>query len=63
VVNKLNKVEYYLKRKPLADAIGTNTTYLSALSDKALTLEMEQRLKVAVENVIKELKTIIKKRG
>jgi CRISPR/Cas system-associated exonuclease Cas4 (RecB family) len=61
-MSKLKEIELYLKRKPLAEAIGTNTTYLSALSDKQITLEMEQRLRDAVEKIIKELRLIIKKK-
>ena len=61
-MNKLKKIEELIKRKPLAEAIGTNTTYLSVLTEKKLTLEMEQRLKIAVRELIKQLRTILKEK-
>jgi len=61
-MNKLKKIEELIKRKPLAEAIGTNTTYLSVLTEKKLTLEMEQRLKIAVKELIRQLRTILKEK-
>lgn len=58
--NKLAVAERYIRRKVLAELIGTNATYISVLSgDNKLTPEMEERVQKAVRRVIKNLEKIV----
>ena len=59
-MNLLNFIEQYIKRPVLAELVETNETYLSALSRReALTEAMEDRLRGAVEEIIKDLETCL----
>lgn len=60
-MNLLLQLEKYLKRIPLADKIGTNKAYLSVSSQKAdLPIGLEERVRDAAEEIVKELIDILK---
>ena len=66
--NLLVQVEKYLKRKPIAERLKTNPTYLSACAKRdALTPEMENRIIEAVDEMLEELdgmlEAVIQERG
>lgn len=58
-MNELRKAEYYIKRKRLAELMGTNDNYLSVLSksNSDLSHEKTRQLEQAIKAVIKRLQS------